>query len=86
MAPIAAARTRCRRRVRSRSSDRTADHGDRANGVRLPALATTLETLAREGFDAFYEGEIGDRQVRDARRGRLADRPRRSASARLDVG
>ena len=35
--------------------------GDR---VRLPALASTLETLARNGFDAFYEGDIGERQAR----------------------
>jgi gamma-glutamyltranspeptidase/glutathione hydrolase len=32
--------------------------------VRLPALASTLETLARDGFDAFYEGDLGDRQAR----------------------
>ena len=32
--------------------------------VRLPALAATLATLASEGFDAFYEGAIGERQVR----------------------
>jgi gamma-glutamyltranspeptidase len=32
--------------------------------VRLPALATTLETLAREGFDAFYDGDLGERQAR----------------------
>jgi gamma-glutamyltranspeptidase/glutathione hydrolase len=31
--------------------------------VRLPALAATLETLARDGFDAFYEGDIGVRQA-----------------------
>ena len=31
--------------------------------VRLPALATTLETLARDGFDAFYDGDIGVRQT-----------------------
>ena len=31
--------------------------------VRLPALADTLETLAREGFDAFYDGDLGERQA-----------------------
>jgi gamma-glutamyltranspeptidase len=32
--------------------------------VRLPALATTLERLARDGFDAFYDGDLGERQAR----------------------
>lgn len=32
--------------------------------VCLPALAATLETLAREGFDAFYDGDLAVRQVR----------------------
>ena len=32
--------------------------------VRLPALAGTLEHLARDGFDAFYDGDIGERQAR----------------------
>jgi gamma-glutamyltranspeptidase/glutathione hydrolase len=31
--------------------------------IRQPALATTLETLARDGFDAFYDGDLGDRQA-----------------------
>jgi gamma-glutamyltranspeptidase len=31
--------------------------------VRLPALADTLETLARDGFDAFYDGDLGERQA-----------------------
>jgi gamma-glutamyltranspeptidase/glutathione hydrolase len=30
--------------------------------VRLPALGTTLEQLASDGFDAFYEGDLGSRQ------------------------
>ena len=29
--------------------------------VRLPALAGTLRTLATEGFDAFYDGDLGER-------------------------
>lgn len=32
--------------------------------VRLPALGDTLATIAREGFDAFYEGDLGERQAR----------------------
>jgi gamma-glutamyltranspeptidase/glutathione hydrolase len=32
--------------------------------VRLPALAGTLQALAADGFDAFYEGRIGERQAR----------------------
>jgi gamma-glutamyltranspeptidase/glutathione hydrolase len=31
--------------------------------VRLPALATTLETLAGDGFDCFYDGDLGERQA-----------------------
>lgn len=31
--------------------------------VRFPALAGTLERLAREGFDAFYDGDLGERQA-----------------------
>jgi gamma-glutamyltranspeptidase/glutathione hydrolase len=30
--------------------------------VRLPALAATLERLAIDGFDAFYDGDLGARQ------------------------
>ena len=29
--------------------------------VRLPALAATLRTLADEGFDAYYDGDLGER-------------------------
>ncbi len=32
--------------------------------VRLPALAATLATLADEGIDAFYDGDLGERQAR----------------------
>jgi gamma-glutamyltranspeptidase/glutathione hydrolase len=32
--------------------------------VRLRALAATLETLARDGFDAFYDGELATRLAR----------------------
>jgi gamma-glutamyltranspeptidase/glutathione hydrolase len=31
--------------------------------VRFPALARTLESLAVEGFDAFYDGDLGERQA-----------------------
>jgi gamma-glutamyltranspeptidase/glutathione hydrolase len=32
--------------------------------VRLPALASTLGTLADEGFDAYYDGDLGERIAR----------------------
>ncbi|MBI3748427.1 MAG: gamma-glutamyltransferase [Chloroflexi bacterium] len=32
--------------------------------VRMPALAATLEALANDGFDAFYDGDLGERQAR----------------------
>jgi gamma-glutamyltranspeptidase len=31
--------------------------------IRLPALATTLGSLARDGFDAYYDGDLADRIV-----------------------
>ena len=31
--------------------------------IRLPALAGTLRRLADDGFDAFYDGELGERQA-----------------------
>ena len=31
--------------------------------VRLPALAATLRRLADDGFDTFYDGDLGDRQA-----------------------
>ena len=33
-------------------------------GIRLPALAATLRILADDGFDAFYDGDLGDRVAR----------------------
>ncbi|HEX5826456.1 MAG TPA: gamma-glutamyltransferase family protein [Candidatus Limnocylindrales bacterium] len=44
-----------------RASDREWRPGER---VRLPALARTLHTLADEGFDAYYDGDLGERIVR----------------------
>jgi gamma-glutamyltranspeptidase len=32
--------------------------------VRLPALGATLERLATQGFDAFYDGDLGERQAK----------------------
>jgi len=32
--------------------------------VRFPALAGTLQRLADEGFDGFYDGDLGERQAR----------------------
>ncbi len=33
--------------------------------IRLPALSATLRTLADEGFDAFYDGSLGERLARN---------------------
>ena len=35
----------------------------RGEVIRLPALAATLRHLAADGFDAFYDGELGERQA-----------------------
>jgi gamma-glutamyltranspeptidase len=43
-----------------RSAGRAWTPGER---VRLPALAATLERLAVAGFDAFYDGDLGERQA-----------------------
>ncbi len=43
-----------------RSTGRAWAPGER---VRLRALAATLERLALEGFDSFYEGDLGERQA-----------------------
>jgi gamma-glutamyltranspeptidase/glutathione hydrolase len=40
--------------------------------VRLPALAATLRRIADEGFDAFYEGDLAERQASTLRRLGLA--------------
>jgi gamma-glutamyltranspeptidase len=43
---------------------RPAGRAPRPGGrVRLPALAATLATIADEGFDTFYDGDLGTRQV-----------------------
>ena len=36
--------------------------------VRLPALASTLERLANEGFATFYDGDLGERQATELER------------------
>ena len=38
--------------------------GSPGERVRLPALAATLEALATDGTDAFYDGDLGERQAR----------------------
>ena len=38
--------------------------GDPASVVRLPALAATLRALADDGFDAYYDGDLGERIAR----------------------
>ncbi len=40
--------------------------------VRQPALAATLAAIADDGFEAFYAGDLAERQARGARCGRLA--------------
>jgi gamma-glutamyltranspeptidase / glutathione hydrolase len=44
-----------------RSQGRAWRPGER---IRLPALARTLRTLADQGFDAYYDGELAERLVR----------------------
>jgi gamma-glutamyltranspeptidase/glutathione hydrolase len=44
-----------------RANDREWRPGER---IRLPALARTLRTLADQGFDAYYDGELAERIVR----------------------
>ena len=46
------------------SIDRTAEPGDRASASDCRPSRATLEALARDGFDAFYDGDLGDRQAR----------------------
>ena len=73
-------------RVLQRSTGRTVGPGDPASGFACPALAATLETLAREGFDAFYDGDLADRQARGLARRRArrsTDVRSRRASLRL---
>jgi gamma-glutamyltranspeptidase/glutathione hydrolase len=44
-----------------RSEDRPLRAGER---IRLPALGRTLRILADQGFDAYYDGDLGERIVR----------------------
>ena len=48
----------------SRSTGRDGRPWRPGERVRLPALAATLETLADDGFDAFYDGDLAERQAR----------------------
>ena len=57
-------RARAGCRVLRRSTGRTAAPWRPGELVRLPALAATLERLADDGFDAFYDGDLGERQAR----------------------
>ena len=49
---------------RARCSDCPLGRPRPGERVRLPALAASLDTMARDGFDAFYDGDIGERQAR----------------------
>ena len=70
----------------SRSSGRTAVRGAPASGCACRPSRRRLETLADDGFDAFYEGDLGERQARPlADVGALITR-RRPARPRLDAG
>jgi gamma-glutamyltranspeptidase/glutathione hydrolase len=44
-----------------RANERPWRPGER---IRLPALSRTLRTLADQGFDAYYDGDLGERIVR----------------------
>ena len=52
------------RRASGASGGPTAARGERASGSGSPALARTLRTLADDGFDAYYDGDLGERIVR----------------------
>ena len=89
----ATARRVDRRAGRARASSEVLRPGGRpwrpGELVRLPALAATLARLADDGFDAFYDGDLAERQARGlaaagSRHHRRGPRPRTVDLGRAD--
>ena len=70
----------------SRSTGRTAGRGGRASGSGCRRWRRRSRRSPTTGFDAFYDGDLGERQARGAGGGRLADHARRPARPHLDLG
>ena len=78
--------TRRRTPGSSRSTGRTAARGDRASASGCRRWRRRSSTLADDGFDAFYDGDLGERQARGLAAAGCADPRRRPARTHARPG